>query len=68
MRFLTNHAHVLLCIRRDEEVRLRDIATLVGITEWATEKIVSDLREDRSVYRCVSRSCESTALAWPQSC
>ena len=45
MRLLTNHAHVLLCIRRDEEVRLRDIATLVGITERAAQKIVSDLRE-----------------------
>jgi DNA-binding IclR family transcriptional regulator len=43
--FLTNHAHVLLCIRRDEEVRLRDVATLVGITERAAQKIVSDLAE-----------------------
>jgi DNA-binding MarR family transcriptional regulator len=41
--FLTNHAHVLICISRDDEVRLRDIATLVGITERATQKIVSDL-------------------------
>jgi DNA-binding MarR family transcriptional regulator len=43
--FLTNHAHVLLCIRRDPEARLRDIATLVGITERATQKIVSDLSD-----------------------
>ena len=43
--FLTNHAHVLLCIRRDGGVRLRDIAVLVGITERATQKIVSDLSE-----------------------
>ncbi len=41
--FLTNHAHVLLCLRRDAEVRLRDVAALVGITERATQKIVSDL-------------------------
>lgn len=41
--FLTNHAHVLLCIRRDAEVRLRDVAALVGITERAAQKIVSDL-------------------------
>lgn len=44
--FLTNHAHVLLCISRDGDVRLRDIATLVGITERAAQKIVSDLVTD----------------------
>jgi DNA-binding IclR family transcriptional regulator len=43
--FLTNHAHVLVCIRRDPEVRLRDVATLVGITERAAQKIVADLSE-----------------------
>ena len=43
--FLTNHAHVLLCIHRDDEVRLRDIAVLVGITERAAQSIVSDLVE-----------------------
>lgn len=41
--FLTNHAHVLLCISRDNDVRLRDIAALVGITERAAQKIVTDL-------------------------
>jgi predicted transcriptional regulator len=41
--FLTNHAHVLLCIRRDPEIRLRDVAVLVGITERAAQKIVADL-------------------------
>jgi DNA-binding MarR family transcriptional regulator len=43
--FLTNHAHVLLCIRRNSEIRLRDVAELVGITERAAQKIVSDLAE-----------------------
>lgn len=41
--FLTNHAHVLLCIRRDSDARLRDIAMAVGITERAVQKIVTDL-------------------------
>lgn len=41
--FLTNHTHVLLCIRHDPDSRLRDIATQVGITERATQSIVSDL-------------------------
>jgi len=41
--FLTNHAHVMLCISRDGDARLRDIAMLVGITERAVQKIVTDL-------------------------
>lgn len=44
--FLTNHAHVLLCIARDPDVRLRDIAVRVGITERAAQKIVHDLADD----------------------
>ncbi len=43
--FLTNHAHVLLCITRDPGVRLRDVALSVGITERATQRIVADLVE-----------------------
>jgi len=41
--FLTNHAHVLLCLTRDPEARLRDVAQLVGITERAAQRIVADL-------------------------
>jgi len=41
--FLSNHAHVLVCIDRDPTIRTRDIAVAVGITERATQAIVSDL-------------------------
>lgn len=41
--FLTNHAHVLICIAQDPDARLSDIATLVGITERATHRIVHEL-------------------------
>ena len=41
--FLTNHAHVLLCITRDPEVRLAEIARRVGIGERAVHRIVQDL-------------------------
>jgi predicted transcriptional regulator len=41
--FLTNHAHVLVCVARDPGVRLRDVATDVGITERAAQRIVADL-------------------------
>ena len=43
--FLTNHAHVLLCIAEDPGVRLRDVAVKVGITERATQRTVADLVE-----------------------
>ncbi|TQL59265.1 MarR family protein [Oryzihumus leptocrescens] len=41
--FLTNHAQALLCIARDPGVRLREIATTLGITERAAFGIVTDL-------------------------
>ncbi len=43
--FLTNHAHVLLCLARDPEARMRDVADAVGITERAAQRIVADLEE-----------------------
>jgi hypothetical protein len=41
--FLTNHAHVLLCVARDPGIRHRDLAAQVGITERAAQRIVADL-------------------------
>jgi predicted transcriptional regulator len=43
--FLTNHAHVLLCIAADPEVLMRDVAHRVGITERAVQRIVAELAE-----------------------
>ena len=43
--FLTNHAHVLLCLTKNPDFRIRDIAGIVGITERAVHRIVSDLAE-----------------------
>jgi DNA-binding MarR family transcriptional regulator len=43
--FLTNHAQVLLCLADTPDIRLRDVAERVGITERATQRIVSDLIE-----------------------
>jgi predicted transcriptional regulator len=51
--FLTNHAHVLFCIAQDPEVRLRDVAARVGITERAVQRIVTDLED--SGYLAVSK-------------
>jgi predicted ArsR family transcriptional regulator len=42
--FLTNHTQVLLCIAQSSsDVRLRDVAQIVGITERAVQRIVADL-------------------------
>jgi DNA-binding Lrp family transcriptional regulator len=50
-RFLSNHTQVLLCIQRDPDVRFRDIAQMVGITERAAQRIVADLIESGYVER-----------------
>ena len=49
--FLTNHAHVLLAVARDPDLRLRDIAALVGITERTAVGIVSDLEDEGYIRR-----------------
>jgi DNA-binding MarR family transcriptional regulator len=50
-RFVTNHTQVLLCVARQEDARLRDIAQTVGITERAAQRIVTDLVEAGFVTR-----------------
>lgn len=49
--FLTNHAHVLLCIAREPGALLREIAGSVGITERAAQRIVGDLEADGYLER-----------------
>jgi DNA-binding IclR family transcriptional regulator len=49
--FLTNHAHVLLCINADHSMRLREVAERVGITERAAQRIVADLCESGYLTR-----------------
>lgn len=41
--FLTNHAHVLICIADEPDIRGRDIASRVGVTERAAQAIIADL-------------------------
>jgi DNA-binding transcriptional regulator PaaX len=41
--FLTNHAHILICLARRPDAVLREVAAEVGITERAVHNIVSDL-------------------------
>ncbi len=49
--FLTNHSHVLICLAEDKELRLRDVAERVGITERAVLRILADLEEAGVITR-----------------
>ena len=49
--FLTRHALALLCVAHDPGIRLRDIATTLGVTERSAHKIVTDLVEAGYVTR-----------------
>jgi DNA-binding MarR family transcriptional regulator len=49
--FLSNHAHVLVCLALDPDVRLRDVAAEVGITERAVQGIVGDLEAAGVIVR-----------------
>jgi hypothetical protein len=44
-RFLTSHALVLLAVHKDPEIRMRDLASGIGITERRAQEIVSELVE-----------------------
>jgi len=41
--FLTNHGHVLICLAQDADLRIKDVAQRVGITERAVQSILGDL-------------------------
>lgn len=41
--FLTNHGHVLLVLSRYPDLRMREVANIVGITERAVQRIVAEL-------------------------
>jgi len=43
--FFSNYGHVLVCLAQNREVRLRDVALEVGVTERAVQKIVRDLQD-----------------------
>ena len=55
--FLTNHAHVLLCLAKSSSMRMRDIAKEVGITERAVQHIISDLDEAGYIDRVKDGRC-----------
>lgn len=44
--FLSNHTHVLVCLFRNPDVTLREVASQVRITERMVQKIVAELVEN----------------------
>ena len=49
--FFSNHSHVLICLAREPEWTLREVALRVGITERAVQRIVADLEEAEVLTR-----------------
>ncbi len=49
--FLTNHGHVLVCVAQNPDVRIAEIADLVGIGERAAHRIVQDLVDGGYIVR-----------------
>ena len=49
--FLTNHAHVLILLSQDSSLVLREVATRIGITERAVQRIIADLEQDGFIER-----------------
>ncbi|HEX6151173.1 helix-turn-helix transcriptional regulator [Nocardioides sp.] len=43
--FVTNYAHVLVCLAADPRARLRDVAAYVGVTERTAAQLVSNLEQ-----------------------
>ena len=41
--FFTNHAHVLFCLMDAPDLRIRDMALRIGITERAVQRILQEL-------------------------
>jgi DNA-binding MarR family transcriptional regulator len=60
--FLSNHAHVLICLAGAPELRLREVATRVGITERAVQTILADLESEGLVTRRRDGRCNRYAL------
>jgi DNA-binding IclR family transcriptional regulator len=43
---LSNHGKVLVCVAQDPEIRVSEIAEMVGIKERAVQRILAELREE----------------------
>jgi predicted transcriptional regulator len=59
--FLSNHARVLVCIAKQPNIRISDVAQLVGIRERTAHRIVHDLSD--AGYLSVSKEGRNNVYA-----
>lgn len=55
--FLSNYAHVLLCLAENPKARLREVADRVGITERTTMRLITQLDEAGILKRVKNGRC-----------
>jgi len=49
--FLSNHAHVLICLAKEPALRIQDLADRVNITYRAVQRILDDLESAGYIHR-----------------
>ena len=49
--FLTNHTHILVCLSRDPQLTVRQLALDVGITERSVQRLLGDLETSGVITR-----------------
>lgn len=49
--FLTKHAHVLICLERDPQIRIRDLAARIGLSPRVAMRILDDLEGAQHITR-----------------
>lgn len=49
--FLTNHSHVIILLAQDPSMVLREVASKIGITERAVQRIIAELEQDGFIER-----------------
>ena len=49
--FLSNHTHVLVCLAREPDLTLKEVAARIGITERAVQRLVAELESAEVLLR-----------------
>ena len=49
--FLTNHSHVIILLAQDPSMVLREVASRIGITERAVQRIIAELEQGGFIER-----------------
>jgi len=60
--FFTNHAHVMVCLLKDPEQSLREVAQAVGITERAVQRIIGELVDAGYLSRSRKGRCNQYTI------